>query len=82
MVNNSSSKCRYCLHLIRLLVLRSLQYNMRIFSKHIYGKHNYFSDILSRQKLALFRRKAPHMNKDPEILPADIHPVTKVFNVY
>ena len=65
MVNTNSSKCRHCMFLLRLFVLRCLDYNMRISTKHIFGKDNILADILSRQRLDIFRRIAPQMNKIP-----------------
>ena len=35
MVNDTSSGCKRCMHLIRLIVLRSLEFNFRIFSVHV-----------------------------------------------
>ena len=56
MINSSSSTCRNCMVLIRLLVLKGMTENVQIFAKHIKGVNNYFSDSLSRLHLARFRR--------------------------
>ena len=82
MVVKNSSSCKNCMYLIRMLVLRSLQYNMRIFTKHIFGKDNLLADILSRQRLDIFRRIAPQMNSFPERIPHELWPITKVWQQY
>ena len=82
MVQKSASGCQNCAHLIRLLVLRCLTYNMRIFCKHIPGKDNKFSDLLSRQNIRRFKRLAPDMEVEPESLPKQLCPVMKVWNVF
>ena len=58
MINTSSSTSKNCMVLIRLLVLKGLTENVRIFAGHISGKSNYFSDSLSRMKIQLFKQLA------------------------
>ena len=53
--------------LIRLLTLRSLEYNFRVFSRHIKGEDNFLSDSLSRLDIEKFRRQAK--NLDIQIQP-------------
>ena len=55
MINNNSSKCRNCMVLIRLLVLEGLKQNVKISAKHVKGKLNTISDMLSRLKYREFR---------------------------
>ena len=45
MVNETSSKCKNCMHLIRKLTARSLYYNMRIFAKWVQGAVNIRADL-------------------------------------
>ena len=54
MINSTSSKCARCMVLIRLLVLKSLTENVRVFARHITGKLNDFSDSLSRLDIERF----------------------------
>ena len=70
MINNSSSSCRFCMVLIRKLVLKGLEFNTRIFAKWIAGSKNVFSDLLSRQKVSKFKCLA---GKDIDPYPAKLH---------
>ena len=47
MINASSSKCRNCMVLIRLITLEGLKNNVRIFVKHVKSENNEISDALS-----------------------------------
>ena len=51
MVNNTTSGCKYCMVLIRKLVLKCINNNMQIFMRHLKGIHNQYSDFLSRLKI-------------------------------
>ena len=48
MVNATSTKCKNCMVLIRMIVMTSLVHNVRVFAKHISTKNNYFADAISR----------------------------------
>ena len=50
MVNNNTSKCKNCMVLIRMIVLKALTHNVNIKVKHVPGKLNKFSDWLSRME--------------------------------
>ena len=83
MVNKNSSSCKHCMYLLRMLVLRSLLYNMRIFTKHIYGHLNVLADDLSRLRIDSFRKSAPPemaLHADP--IPEELWPIDKVWKVY
>ena len=54
MINNTSSNCRNCMVLIRMMVLKMLSHNTRIKAKHVPGHLNKYSDLLSRHKYKLF----------------------------
>ena len=58
MVKNSTSSCKYCMTLIRRLVLRSLKFNFRVFTWHVSGVDNFLSDSLSRLNIKKFHRLA------------------------
>ena len=79
MINSNSSTCKNCMTLIRLLTLNCLQFNRRLFAKHVPGKENSLSDALSRMMLKKFRRLAPHMAEFPEKISPKIYPPTKVW---
>ena len=82
MINSNVSSCKHCMYLLRLFVLRCLRYNMRISAKHIFSKNNILADVLSRQRLDIFKRIAPQMEKYPKCMPDNLYPVQKVWNVY
>ena len=71
MINNSSSSCRNCMVLIRLIVLESLYQNVRVFAKHIRTKKNGAADALSRMQLKKFKylRRAKNMDLEPTQIP-------------
>ena len=51
MNNKSSSKCKNCMVLVRLLTVESIHRNVRIFAKHVGTKQNGKADALSRLDL-------------------------------
>ena len=67
MINSTSSNCKFCMTLIRQLVLLGLKHHLRIFAKHLRGKDNKFSDSLSRLKIQYFKQLAheERINIDP-----------------
>ena len=48
MVNTTSSSCKNCMVLIRILVLQCLIYNVRVFARHLRSMENFYADALSR----------------------------------
>ena len=81
MLNNSSSSCRNCMVLIRLITLESLYQNVRIFAKHVGTKFNGAADALSRMQLSRFRylRRKKSMDCSPEPIPGAIWPIEKIW---
>ena len=83
MINNTSSSCRNCMVLIRILVLKGLTENVRVFAHHLSSKQNCFSDALSRLKLDTFWKLAKIHNKQfnqiPDSMPSDIWPMEKIW---
>ena len=59
MVNSTSSTCRKCMTLIRMLVLDGLVHNRRVFVKHVLGRSNILADSLSRDVMSTFWKFAP-----------------------
>ena len=78
MINNQSSKCKNCMFLIRIVVLKSLLHNTKISAKHVKGELNIYADFLSRLKYREFRRTAraegKKFNKSATQLPSLIWP--------
>ena len=83
MVNNNSSKCRNCMVLIRMIVLKALTYNVKINVKHIAGKSNISSDLLSRLEYKKFRQHSRSIGRrfqnKPCNIPKDLWPMEKLW---
>lgn len=76
MINASSSSCRLCMILLRIITKTSMQHNVRFFADHIPGKKNVLADHLSRLRISKFRELAPaSMSKDPTPLPSTLWPI-------
>ena len=83
MVNQTSSSCKNCMILIHKLVLRCLEFNIRVFSKWIKGAQNFRSDFLSRMKLREFwnfvRLHGITTDTEPTRLNGDLWPASKLW---
>ena len=81
MINNTTARCRNCMHLIRMMTSRSLNFNCRIFTRWVRGKSNIHADLLSRQKITQFKvfTAGSEVNELPEELPAELWPATKLW---
>ena len=83
MLKNSSSSCKNCMVLIRIITLKSLENNVQIIAKHLRSKLNFYADALSRNQMKRFyrdlrrHRKIVNCNKDH--MPAEIWPIEKVW---
>ena len=79
-INSSSSKCRYCMKLVRILTLHSMVQNIRVFARHVEGVLNEKSDWLSRGKIQQFKEKyGCEHTETPSPLPEVIWPVEKLW---
>ena len=78
MVNNTSSKCKNCMVLIRLLVLTSLIENIRIYAKYVSTKDNKRADLLSRLKVKQFKEQFRHDTTPTPILE-QLWPISKLW---
>ena len=79
MINNSSSKCKKCMILIRLLTVESINKNVRVFARHVGTKDNGKADALSRMDLERFWRLAGNsMNEHPSAIPVELWPMNKL----
>ena len=81
MINRTTSSCRNCMVLLRIIVLQGLVQNVRITAKHVPGKLNQISDSLSRQKMNLFRQLTAELDFEPEPveIPSEIWPLSKIW---
>ena len=83
MINTTSSKCKNCMILIRLIVLHCLVHNVKITAKHVLGVENSYADHLSRLRYKEFRQLARKNNKKftnkPEDIPESIWPPQKIW---
>ena len=83
MVNNSSSRCKNCMVLIRIMVLHCMLHNVQLSAKHVDGKLNVYADLISRMKYREFRRVAKRNNikfaKNPTPMPAILWPIEKLW---
>ena len=58
-VNDSGSKCKYCMEMMRKLTLNNLIHNRRLTIVYVDTKSNYLADSLSRLRIKKFHREAP-----------------------
>ena len=82
MINNTTSSCKNCMVLIRLIVLECLTWNMRLFSKYVRTKDNYFADALSRNQINRFWTLAVEKGKNfklEEVIPEKLWPPQKLW---
>ena len=79
MVNKMTSSCKNCMKLLRILVLKCLYYNVRVFVRYIDTKSNVLSDSLSRMQIKKFRKLAPGADLRPTPIPARIWPPSKLW---
>ena len=80
MINNTSSKCRNCMVLLRIIVLEGLIRNVRIYAKHVKTKLNGKADALSRLQFKRFwRLSGDNMDAFPSSIPEEIWPINKIW---
>ena len=80
MVNSTSSNCKNCMYLIRLLALSGLVNNRRVFAKHVRTGNNGLADSLSRLDFDRFYCLAGDgIDPEPESLPEVIWPLSKIW---
>ena len=68
MVNNTTSGCKNCMHLLWLLVLNGLQFNRRVSMKYVKSSKNILADSLPRLKFSAFWGKVPE-NTELKLYP-------------
>ena len=83
MVNQTTSGCKHCMTLIRRLVLRSLEFNFRVFATYVRLEDNEIADSLSRLDFTRFIKLAKEkgLRGMPEKLPEELWPVMKIWDM-
>ena len=79
MINGSTSSCKNCMVLIRIITLESLIQNVRIYAKFVPTKQNGIADSLSRLQFDCFRRLAPDMEQFPTDILNEVWPLRKIW---
>ena len=83
MINYITTSCRNCMVLIRIIVLKGLIENVRIFARHVKGTDNGLADSLSRDNWSQFTKlcfkKAKQVEKFATKVPNAIWPMDKIW---
>ena len=80
MIIASSSSCKHCMILIRLIVMTGLNYNIQIKAKHMRTKMNGRADALSRGQFSCFWRISPPSTDYVKTsIPEEIWPMNKLW---
>ena len=80
MINNSSSRCKNCMILIRMIVLECLVCNTRVFARYVRSKENDKADALSRLQWDRFWQLAGNqMNSEPTQIPCCLWPMNEIW---
>ena len=82
MINKTTSKCKNCMVLIRMLVLQAMIHNVRISAKHVRTEQNSLADHLSRLRYNEFRKLSRKLKKPFEgratPIPEELWPMDKL----
>ena len=73
-LNQKTSKLKPIMHLVRILVLHCLRFNIEFKSRHIPGQLNCQADALSRLQVARFKELAPNSDRVPTEIPFNLLP--------
>lgn len=73
-LNKQSSKDSRIMFLVRMLVLKLLEFNIKIYACHIPGKNNILSDKISRFQVSSKLLSRYNMSVNPVLIPKEIHP--------
>ena len=81
MINNSSSYCKNCMVLIRMLVLECLIQNVRVFAQYVQMDKNAIADALSRLQYDRFRSLTTSMDMEDysQEIPESLWPIHKIW---
>ena len=80
MINNTSSSCKNCMVLLRLIVLQGLIHNVKIRAKYVRSKANRKADMISRREFALFHQLSNYEAElQPCKIPRELWPIEKIW---
>ena len=80
MINNSTSNCKNCMCLLRIIILESLVCNTRVYVKYVRSKDNRRADAMSRLQLNRFKALAKdNMSECPLPIPDILWPIRKIW---
>ena len=81
MINGSSARCKNCMYLIRLIVIKSLKHNVQVSVKYVESKKNDFADALSRMETKRIEKLKLKYNIEryPTRIPNEIWPMSKIW---
>ena len=83
MINLTTTSCKNCMVLIRLILFKGLTENVRDFARHVSGAMNGLADSLSRDKFSEFTRlckkEGRHTDQDPTPVPEELWPIEKIW---
>ena len=80
MINSTTSSCKNCMVLLRIMILEGLIQNVRVYARHVGTKANGKADALSRMDLHRFwRLENGQMSDHPTKIPAAIWPISKIW---
>ena len=81
MLNKSTSSCKNCMVLIRLITPECLYRNTRVYAKYVKSEENRVADALSRGQLSRFKllTRFDSMKEHPDVLPEAIWPMSKIW---
>ena len=83
MINKTSSGCKNCMYLIRIIVSKSMEWNLRVFAKHVRTDKNYLADKLSRFQMREFWERIQEedrvMDDSAQNIPVEIWPINKIW---
>ena len=83
MINDSTTNCKNCMVLIRIIVKECMIWNVRFFAEHVRSEDNNFADSLSRGKFSTFYSDAEEagviFNEPAREIPDQIWPMSKLW---
>ena len=79
MVNQTTSGCKNCMVLIRIITINNLIFNRRLLVKYVKSKENSLADSLSRGDFKEFWKLNPGANPREDPTPSMISPVWKIW---
>ena len=83
MINNTSSSCKNCMYLLRILIINNMQFNSRVYCQYIRSQDNKESDALSCLQLNRFfkkiNRKRERIDAEPSKIVDFLWPVSKIW---